>query len=159
MTADPSMLWPEPLPDAGGDERYVEVALKLPLKVAFTYRLAPQQDARPGNRVRVPFRGKDLPGVVVRLRADCGDVPPAKVRVVRDVLDRDLVLPESLLALAGRMAQDYGCSLGEALDAMLPAAAKQRGVRKIPHVELAIGHDEAQQLADELEAKHEQRAR
>src|SRR5690606_19750912 len=38
-------------------------------------------------------------------------------------------------------------------------AAKQRGVRKIPHVELAIGHDEARQLADELEAKHEQRAR
>jgi primosomal protein N' (replication factor Y) len=139
--------------------RYVEVALKLPLKTAFTYRLPKGQDARPGNRVRVPFRGKDLPGVVVRVRDDCGEVPPQKVRPVRDVLDRDLVMPDALLRLAERMARDYGCSLGEALDAMLPAVAKQRGVRQIPHLELAVPLDLAQQAADELEDRHEQQSR
>ncbi|MGA0060674.1 MAG: replication restart helicase PriA [Planctomycetota bacterium] len=144
-------------PDAPG--RFVEVALKLPLKTAFTYRLEDGQEARPGSRVRVPFRGKDMPGVVVRLRDECGEVPAHKIRAVREVLDHDLVLPEALLQLASRMTHDYGCSLGEALDAMLPAVAKQRGVRKIPHLELAIRSDEAEVLAIELEDRFEQQAR
>ncbi|MBK8975079.1 MAG: primosomal protein N' [Planctomycetes bacterium] len=133
--------------------RFVEVALKLPLKTTFTYRLPAALDARPGSRVRVPFRGKEMGGIVTALRDDCGAVPPAKVRGVTAVLDAEIALPDSLLQLAERMALDYGCSLGEALDAMLPAAAKQRGVRRLPHLELAIPPDDAVTLADELEEK------
>ncbi len=139
--------------------RYVDVALNLPLRTTFTYALPDGIDAEPGNRVRVPFRGRDLPGVVVALRDDSGALPAAKVRAVRQVLDRTLVMPPSLLELARRMATDYGCAMGEALDAMLPSIAKQRGARKIPHVELAIPHDLALAAIDELEEKHEQRAR
>ena len=145
--------------EAAAPRRYVDVALNLPLRTAFTYLLPDGVDAEPGNRVRVPFRGRELPGVVIALRDDCGSVPPSKVRALRQVLDRSVVMPPSLLKLAERMAADYGCALGEALDAMLPAIAKQRGVRKIPHVELAIPHDLAMGAVDELEEKHEQRSR
>ncbi len=146
----------EPTPDEGAaPARYVEVVLKLPLRRAFTYRLPTGLDASPGSRVRVPFHGRDLPGVVVRRTDDCGEVPPSRIRDVQKVLDADTPLPPVLLELAERVAHDYGCSLGEALDAMLPAAAKQRGVRKIPHVQLVIPIDLALAQVEQLEEKNE----
>ncbi len=150
---------PEPAPDP--DARYADVALKLPLKTSFTYRVPPGfADVRPGSRVRVPFRGRELSGIVTALRDDCGDVPPARVRPLTQVLDAEIPLPEPLLRLAERIARDYGCSIGEALDAMLPSAAKQRGRKKIPHVELAIPHDIALDAVETLEDEgHEERSR
>ena len=64
---------PDPAPSEDG-ARYVEVALKLPLRTAFPYRLPPSLEAQVGNRVRVPFRRRDLPGVVVAVH-DTTDVP------------------------------------------------------------------------------------
>mgnify|MGYP003336892848 CR=1 FL=1 len=138
--------------------RYVQVALNLPLRREFTYALPPGVDARPGNRVRVHFHGRKLGGVVVGVSDTC-DLPPAKVKPIDAVLDQDLLLPSSLLELSRRMAVTYGCSLGEALDATLPAAAKARGQRRIPHLELKAPPDLAQAQVEALEDKHQERAR
>ena len=101
---------------------YVQVALNLPLRREFTYALPPGLSARPGNRVRVNFHGRALGGVVTAVSATT-DLPPAKVKPIEAVLDDALTIPPALLELAARMAATYGCSLGEALDAMLPAVA------------------------------------
>jgi primosomal protein N' (replication factor Y) len=143
---------------AAAQPRFVDVALKLPLRTEFTYRLPAGMDARPGNRVRVPFRGKTMPGVVIAVRDAC-DLDPKKVRDVDAILDASLTLPDAVLALARRIAQDYGSSLGEALDAALPAVAKLRGARRIPHLALHVSHAVAQQAVLELEDKHPARAR
>src|SRR5262245_53283687 len=137
---------------------YVQVALNLPLRREFTYALPPGLTAQPGNRVRVHFHGRRLGGVVVAVSATC-DLDPAKVKAIEAVLDHDLLLPPSLLELARRMAAIYGCSLGEALDATLPAAAKARGQRRIPHLELRAPRDLALAAVDALEDKHQGRAR
>lgn len=137
---------------------FVQVALRLPLRKEFTYRLPQGMHAAVGNRVRVPFRGRDLPGVVVGV-ADTSDLDPQKLRDVTQVLDERVLLPPTLLKLARRMAQDYGCSLGEALDAELPSVAKQRGARRIPCLDLAISHDLAQAAIFELEEKRPAQSR
>jgi len=137
---------------------FVQVALRLPLKKEFTYRLPAGMRAVIGNRVRVPFRGRDLPGVVVSV-ADTSDLDPKKLREVTQVLDQQVLLPPTLLKLARRMARDYGCSLGEALDAELPAVAKRRGARRVPCVELAIPHDLARTAVFELEDKRPAQSR
>ncbi len=137
---------------------YVQVALNLPLRREFTYALPPGLAAQPGNRVRVHFHGRKLPGVVVAVSDQC-DLPPHKVKPIDAVLDRDLVLPQSLLQLARRLASNYGCSLGEALDATLPAVAKARGQRLIPHVEVAVPPDLALAAVAELEDSHQQQSR
>ena len=156
-------LFGEPASDpdagAGAAGRFVEVAVKLPLRTEFTYRVPDGIEMpRIGNRVRVPFRGKTMPGVVTALPETIA-FDPKKVREIEGVVDAGLVLPPAVLALARRLAHDYGCSLGEALDATLPAAAKRSAVRRIPHAELAIPVTAADELIAELEDKHQQRAR
>ncbi len=153
------MSTPEPVVQPGDRAgAFVEVALKLPLRTTFTYAVPAGMRARVGNRVRVPFRGRALPGVVVAVQETCA-LPAEKVRAVERVLDPAMVLPPAVLALAERIAADYGCSLGEALDAALPAAAKRRGVKKVPHLELATPPELAQQAVLELEERFSSRSR
>ncbi|GDY02695.1 primosomal protein N' [Planctomycetota bacterium] len=137
---------------------YVQIALNLPLRREFTYALPPGVTAQPGNRVRVQFHGRKLSGVVVNVSDTC-DLPPGKVKSIDLVLDQELLLPASLLELSRRMSVTYGCSLGEALDATLPAAAKARGQRRIPHLELLAPPDLAKAQIEQLEEKHQERAR
>ncbi len=137
---------------------YVQVALNLPMHKEFTYLLPAGMQAQIGHRVRVPFRNKVRPGVVTAVSSIC-ELDPKKLRPVQQILDNSVQLPPSLLQLARRMAQDYGCSLGEALDAMLPAAAKKRGRKQVRCLQLNIPHDLVQQTIMELEDKHQGQAR
>ena len=137
---------------------YVQVALNLPLRREFTYALPTGMSCKPGNRVRVNFHGRALGGVVTAVSATT-DLPPAKVKAIESVLDDEITIPPSLLELAQRMAVTYGCSLGEALDAMLPSVTKRRGQRRIPHVQVKAPHDLAQRAVVELEEKHQAQSR
>src|SRR5262245_50051149 len=111
-----------PAPETTPAVAFVQVALNLPLRREFTYALPAGVEARPGNRVRVNFHGRAIGGVVTAVSATT-DLPLAKVKAIELVLDHELTIPPTLLELAKRMAATYGCSLGEALDAMLPAVA------------------------------------
>jgi primosomal protein N' (replication factor Y) len=137
---------------------YAQVALNLPLRREFTYAVPAGVTLRPGNRVRVVFNNRPLGGVVTAVSAST-DLDPARVRPIESVLDGELVLPDSLLELSRRMAASYGCSLGEALDATLPAVAKARGQRFIPHLQLNVPADVAEQAVIEREEKNQQQSR
>ncbi len=137
---------------------FVDVALRLPLRKQFTYRVPTGMHCTVGNRVRVPLGGRDVSGVVVAVAATT-DLDPGRLRDVTQVLDEQVLLPETLLQLAQRMAADYGCSLGEALDAELPSVAKKRGARRVPCVDLKIAHDLAQTAVIELEEKRPAQSR
>jgi len=81
---------------------------------AYTYRVEDGVDV--GAVVRVPVRGRSRTGVVVEVFEDA-DVP--RVQPVRAVLGPGL--PAEIVALAASAAEHYLSSLGEALDAALPA--------------------------------------
>ena len=148
----------QPQREASGEETYVGVALNLPLEREFSYRVPAGMHLVVGNRVRVPFRGKTMSGVVTGVTTTI-DFDPSKVRDVDSVVDGSMPLPDALLGLARRMAAEYGCSLGEALDATVPAAAKRSNRRRIPCLQLKIPPDLARTAVEELEAKHQQRSR
>lgn len=137
---------------------YIEVALNLPLKREFTYRLPDGLDCEVGNRVEVPFRGRTLVGIATRM-TDSIDFDASKVRDVIRVIDGSHRLPPALLELARRMSGEYGCSLGEALDATVPAAVKKGKRRRIAFLELNIPVDVARDAIAELEEKHQQQSR
>jgi primosomal protein N' (replication factor Y) len=111
---------------------YARVALELPVPTEFTYAVPERLEAqlKPGQRVRVPFRTTTRIGYLVALE------PTTDVEQTRDVagvVDAEPLVPPDLLELARWIAGYYGCSLGEALQAMLPG-----GVRRRPKVRCVV---------------------
>jgi primosomal protein N' (replication factor Y) len=101
---------------------FCDVALPVPLEMAFTYRLAEQQPAV-GARVLVPFRNERLSGVVMALH---DREPSMQAKAVLQVLDAEPVLDSTLMKLARWIAQYYLAPLGEVFRSMLPLAAEIR---------------------------------
>jgi primosomal protein N' (replication factor Y) len=115
-----------------GSERFVDVALPLPLDRSFSYRLPPELPTpAPGTRVRVPFGAGEETGFVLGsllssqlapgLRAD-----PAKIKAILEVLDAEPWLDAGLLSLARWLADYYAASPGEVLRSMLPIKPMKR---------------------------------
>lgn len=105
---------------------YAEVAIDRPLDALFTYAVpeAFASKLAPGVRVAVPFGPRREVGVVVSTRADA---PPEATRIkpILKLLDEEPSLDASMLALTRWMAEEYACSWGEALAAVLPTALKR----------------------------------
>ncbi|MBO6574731.1 MAG: primosomal protein N' [Rhodothermales bacterium] len=104
----------------------VNVILPLPLDSAYTYQVTcdvPAHDLT-GFRVRVPFSGRSLIGVV----SSMADRPPEKGRlaVVQEILDERAALPEELMRLTRWLSRYYLCSWGEAARAALPPEGQAR---------------------------------
>jgi primosomal protein N' (replication factor Y) (superfamily II helicase) len=100
---------------------FCDVALPVPLDMAFTYRVP--ADAAPvvGGRVLVPFRQQRMSGIVVE-RHD--RKPSVTTKSIISVLDLAPVLDEQLLRLGRWIADYYLAPIGEVLRTMLPLSAE-----------------------------------
>jgi primosomal protein N' (replication factor Y) len=105
---------------------FAEIALPLPLRQTFTYRLpfGIREQAAVGARVLVPFGKRILTGYVVdlheKLDADL-DIDESSIREVIEILDREPLLTSEILNLTKWTADYYASSWGEILKASLPA--------------------------------------
>ena len=99
---------------------FCDVALPVPLDMAFTYRIAGQQ-AVVGGRVLVPFRNDRMSGVVTALH---DREPSVKIKDVLQVLDSEPVLDSTLMQLGHWIAEYYLAPVGEVFRTMLPLAAE-----------------------------------
>ncbi|MCD6379347.1 primosomal protein N', partial [bacterium] len=108
--------------------KYVNVALPVPVKRLFTYRV-PQSMAKmivPGCRVKVKFGKRYITGYIISL---CGKPRGNfRIREISVLVDKIPLIKKELLDLADWMAGYYLHSLGEILKVMLPAGitGKQR---------------------------------
>ncbi|MEP0987275.1 primosomal protein N' [Ekhidna sp.] len=104
---------------------YCEVILPLPLHGTFTYHIPPafKNSVSPGSRVVVSFGKKKIyTGIVLILHAKSpSDYQPKELI---DVLDDEPIVNELQLKFFKWMARYYMCSLGEVVNAALPAALK-----------------------------------
>jgi primosomal protein N' (replication factor Y) (superfamily II helicase) len=111
--------------------RFCNVALPVPLRMAFTYAVPEhlRESLEPGCRVLVPFRKKSLLGVMV----DWTDEAPgdAKLRDVTRILDIVPALTPKLIELAQWIASYYVAPLGEVFRAMLPPPAELQTHREV----------------------------
>jgi primosomal protein N' (replication factor Y) (superfamily II helicase) len=105
---------------------FLEVALPIPLQRNFTYKASVESlgEVAVGNRVVVPFGNRRLTGFIVAtsdtLPAD-SDLEEEKVRAIVEILDREPLIGEEVLWLAGWASKYYSASLGELLRGCLPA--------------------------------------
>ncbi len=128
---------PEQLIEAS-TPRYASVVLPIPVDQSFTYEIPEKFRGRVqvGYRVEVPFGRRNLNGVVVDL-ALTSDVP--RTRPIAGL--QETFAPPNLLELANWIASYYGCSRGEAMQAVIPPSLKRAKVKPRPTGLLRIADD------------------
>jgi primosomal protein N' (replication factor Y) (superfamily II helicase) len=120
---------------------FCDVALPVPLDLAFTYRVPKGVAPVVGGRVLVPFRGQRLSGIVTALHERPPEARGKQVQLksVISVLDAAPVLDEQLMKLARWIADYYLAPLGEVFRTMLPLGAEFR--RSIAYRITEQGHE------------------
>ena len=99
----------------------VQVAVPKPLRRIFDYAAISTSELRAGMRVRVPFAGAQVVGVVIDVR----DKSPFALKTIEEVLDETPILSADLVDLAAWLASYYHHPIGEVYATMLPAKARQ----------------------------------
>jgi primosomal protein N' (replication factor Y) len=109
--------------------RTCEVALPLPLRTSFTYRIPDALDevAVTGARVVVPFRNRSMLGVILE-RGNRED--DAGLKEIAEVLDAIPALSPRLIELGRWVASYYLAPIGETLRAMLPPSVELKFKRE-----------------------------
>ena len=102
-------------------DEFCDIALPVPLDMAFTYRVPEGMRPVVGGRVLVPFRQQRMSGIVVRLHQE---TPAVQTRNIAGVLDATPVLDDQLLRLGKWIADYYLAPIGEVLRTMLPLTAE-----------------------------------
>jgi len=108
------------------NEKLCNVALAVPLRTTFTYKVPDRLavEIQPGSRVVVPFRKKALVGVVTEWTAQAP--PDTKLREIQKCLDPFPALTPNLLKLGQWIASYYVAPIGEVYRAMLPPLIELR---------------------------------
>jgi primosomal protein N' (replication factor Y) len=104
---------------------FCDVALPVPLDMAFTYKIADHEPVI-GGRVLVPFRTERMSGVVLAMH---DNAPSMQAKTVIQVLDTEPVLDEGLIKLGQWIAQYYLAPIGDVFRSMLPLAAEIKKAR------------------------------
>jgi primosomal protein N' (replication factor Y) (superfamily II helicase) len=100
---------------------FSDVALPVPLDMAFTYRVPHEMQPVVGGRVLVPFRQRRMPGIVTKLH---DAQPKVETKNILEVLDSAPALDGQLMQLGQWVADYYLAPIGEVLRTMLPLAAE-----------------------------------
>ena len=149
-------------------ELYCNVALPVPLRTTFTYRVpeALRENVHAGSRVLVPFRKKSLVGVVVEFSEAAPE--GTQIRDISKALDPRPALTAKLLELGRWIAGYYLAPIGEVFRAMLPPQTEIALKRQILLTEAGkalaerlkdrsaltpLGHDESEFLEHLLAKK------
>jgi len=127
---------PDSPDNSSATHAYVEVALPLPPRQTFTYKIRRDDADRVqlGSRVLVPFSNRTLTGYVVALHptldAELG-IEESTVKSITQLVDETPLVNEEILALTRWTADYYAASWGEMLKASLPAGVNTTVVQYV----------------------------
>src|SRR3984885_14358040 len=111
-------------------QRYLEVALPVPLRSAFTYSVPTSFDDEElvGRRVLVPFRNRAMIGVGLAVSTHAPE--SKRIKEIAELLDRVPALPPKLIELGRWISRYYLAPIGESFRAMLPPEVELRHQRE-----------------------------
>jgi primosomal protein N' (replication factor Y) len=104
---------------------FCDVALPVPLDMAFTYRIPVEMTPVVGGRVLVPFRQQRMMGIVVGLH---DRKPSVTAKNILTVVDPAPVLDDQMQRLGRWIADYYLAPIGEVFRTMLPLTAEFKRV-------------------------------
>jgi primosomal protein N' (replication factor Y) len=103
--------------------KYVEVVTSLPIDRTFQYKVPDDIEFSPeiGKRVHIAFRNDKRIGYIVKME----DQPQVEdPKPLLDVIDEEPIFTKEMIDLGEWIKNNYYCSWGEALEAMIPGALK-----------------------------------
>lgn len=105
---------------------YVEVALPIPIRKVFTYRLPKEiaDEVENGCRVLVPFGKRTMTGYAVGFLSEVAsdrDLDESAIKDVVELIDAEPLFTDDILQLTNWSAEYYAASWGELLKAALPS--------------------------------------
>lgn len=105
-----------------------QVALPVPVYSVFDYTIpkALTHQAKPGQRVIVPFGARRFPGVIVACNAT--SLQSKKLKAIENIVDAEPALSATMLAILHESAEQAICPIGLALAAALPTGSAPRPV-------------------------------
>lgn len=104
--------------------KFAEIAIALPMDRTFHYGIPERltQDIAVGKRVFVPFTNRTVVGYVVGLSEE-SDVKD--VKEILSVIDKEPIINEEMLKLTAWIKDNYFCSWGGAIEAVVPGGIKK----------------------------------
>lgn len=145
---------------AAGDAPWVEALVDCPgAQELYTYRLPPEMAVAPGDILSVPFGGRQLGAIAIRLLSELPPgLEPSAIRLVEEVVCRSF-FPVGYWDLLHQVAQYYCTPLIQVVRTALPPGLLGRSQRRIrlnaaslPDVPNCF-HPAAQQLLDKLQSQ------
>ncbi len=139
-----------PLPE------FVEIALPIPLRQTFTYRLplGLRENVRLGARLLVPFGKRQITGYAVALHQKLSEeieFDESAIKEAAELLDEEPLITEEILKLTQWTADYYASSWGEVLKASLPAGINSASEQIVTIT--ASGRDELIKISTATTAK------
>ncbi len=114
---------------------FTEIALPLPMRQTFIYRVSPPLAGllEPGQRVLVPFQNRKMTGIVVGTTEilPVGSPKTENLREILSLQDGHSLLSRELLELARWVSDYYFAPLGEVLRACFPPNAQMESSRHV----------------------------
>ncbi|MBI5914590.1 MAG: primosomal protein N' [Bacteroidetes bacterium] len=110
---------------------FADIVLPLAVPKPYTYAVPEEfvPAVQPGLRVEVQFGGNKLyAGLILRVH---NETPPHRFKSILSVIDDEPVLNEKTLKFWQWLAEYYCCSLGEVMEAALPANLKLASERRL----------------------------
>jgi len=117
---------------------FCDVALPVPLDMAFTYRIPDGATPAIGGRVLVPFRQQRMMGLVVALH---DRKPQVSTKNIVSIVDPAPLLDHQLLRLGRWIADYYLAPIGEVFRSMVPLTAEFKrivGYRSTANGQMAL---------------------
>lgn len=104
---------------------YIEVLLPLALPKTYTYSVpvSLMDEIKFGIRVEVSLKNKFYSGLIIKI-LDNGFIPPYKTKNIISIIDKTPIILSKHLELWLWIAEYYMCTLGEVMNAALPAGLK-----------------------------------
>lgn len=106
----------------------LRIAVPSPLRFALDYLPPPNCDLSqltPGSRVLVPFRNQELIGLLTEVRKQ-SDLPSAKLKPALAILDKNPLLPKSIVDLLIWTSEYYHHPIGDVVVNALPSLLREK---------------------------------
>ncbi len=113
-------------------EKFADVYVRYPLSSSFTYIIPNGKDVKPGMRVRVNFRNRNVSAFVHRIHS----IEPAgfDLKEIIEEIDPHPIFDSRLVELAEYIASNYICTVGEVLSVALPSGVSSRHRYRKPNI-------------------------